>query len=568
MEYDTRRLNHSYALLVAEESPPYRSSTPPQSPTLPPGTVEHGQSLRLARALIEGASDASVDREVRAEKLRAFSKRAAATQATPDTDEALLQRLKHLVRSYDRNLAEQLGLFLRVDELQLWKKAGCRDCIHWMDLTLGIGRIGAFERLRVARALRSLPVIESLFAVGQLSWSKVRELTRVASSENEQALTAAALELSASETVELCRRWRHGDDSSTATEDDENKRALLAFDDRSLTWHQRDAFTTRITLDLPLESAAEFLKALEAQEDELRDEDAELPNSNSASDGTSCDDMREAKPMRRTARQLRADAALSMSNKALAHTGDPVASADRYRVFVNLDARVLANDVEPESTTTSGLPPERASIPGYGPIASATARRLASQARLTVIVTDIEGEVVATGQETRLFAPNAVRAITARDRCCQMPGCCRTRWLQAHHVVPWAEGGRTTVANGCLVCSSCHRRLHEEQLRLEKVASASVELSDDSMLTLKVEQQKRARRMCARIQRFRLVRVDGSVVAGPRRRSKSDTAHDSASFEIDNCEGKTGAVQYPRGNNHFDQLSNADEIEQFRFSKP
>lgn len=674
MKYDTRRLNDSYALLVAEESPQYDADASAQSTvqllsssapsvesspiagaapssttpsTLPPNLAQQGQSLRLAAALIESVSDAAGDRKSSSEKLRTLSRRALGRTAPPETDEAVLARLKQLVRLNDRNLAEQLSLLLHVDELQLWRKAGCRGCIHWMDLMLGIGRVAALERLRVARVLRSLPVIESLFSLGRLSWSKVRELTRVANAENEQALTAAALDLSASETVELCWRWRHGDvstnsaddcDSEVGTDEDDARRALLAHEERSLTWRQRDAFTTRITLDLPVELAAEFLKAMEAQEDELREDDVKLSSgepfadtqtnaskicaeslevreqeaseTQSAQDATNEQEVHdtqetqthESTPRRRTPRQLRADAAVLMSAHALAHAGEPVAAADRYRVFVNLDARVLADDVEPDSIASGELPPERPSIPGYGPIAAATARRLASRARLTVIATDTEGEIVATGVDTRLFAPNAVRAITARDRCCQMPGCTRTRWLQAHHVIPWAEGGKTTVSNGCLMCSSCHRHLHEGRLRLERVTSASVELSDDSLLSLTPSEQQRARKMCAALQRFRLVRTDGRVVAGPgrssgcgdNRRSAGDQSRCDQSDEIDDeiddasnnergnefgnaysnaHSNENGESPFPRGNERLNSsssvpLSSIDQLERFRIASP
>ena len=73
-----------------------------------------------------------------------------------------------------------------------------------------IARVSALERLRVARAFAALPVLESLFAAGRLGWSKVRALTRVADAACEAELAAAALKPSASETFELCRRWRFG----------------------------------------------------------------------------------------------------------------------------------------------------------------------------------------------------------------------------------------------------------------------------------------------------------------------------------------------------------------------
>jgi len=598
LKHSTPKLLRSYALLqarptdlVAENPAEYEvqpshtgeGDKPGETSSLPHGLVRRGQTLRLATALIEGASMASADRQANVDRLRVFSRVAVGsgvvTESNEESNEELIDRLGRLVRSSDRNMAEQLKLLARIDEMQLWKDpgqggGGCRDCAQWMDRTLGISRITALERLRVARALESLSVIESLFALGKLSWSKVRELTRVADPACEQELAAAALELSAAETVELCQRWHHSDTDTGDPDDTEAARALQSFHNRSLTSRRRDAGTTRITLDLPHDRAAEFLKALEAQEDVLQAEFTaeELPAAAPGSGSTSELDTSPA-----TARQRRADAALLMSARALAHLGEPVASADRYRVFVNIDARVLADDpmldAGVRSATPPGeLPPERPCIAGYGPIAAATARRLASQARLTVVSTDQEGEVVAKGRDTRLFSPSAIRAITARDRCCQMPGCTRNRWLQAHHVIPWSEGGETTIANGCLVCAGCHLQLHEGNLRLELVTRGSIALPEQEQLTMTTDEQSRARAAIAAVQRFRLVRRDGRYVAGPRRRGNSrdrpsqnlcGNEHSAGSYGND-----TGSVTGDRTDSkEIDDLSlsvSCDRLEQYR----
>jgi len=460
-------------------------------------------------------------------------------------------------------MAEQLKLLVRIDELQLWKAAdsesgGCRDCAQWMDRTLGICRITALERLRVARALQDLAVIEALFALGKLSWSKVRELTRVADPACEQELVAAALELSASETVDLCQRWHHGDTDTGDPEDTEAARALQAFRKRSLTSRRRDACTTRITLDLPHDRAAEFLKALEAQEDVLKADQIK----GEGSDDELSEHESPTPPM--TARQLRADAAVLMSARSLAHLGEAVASADRYRVFVNIDARVLAGDPMLDAGVRSGtppgeLPPERSCIAGYGPIAAATARRLASQARLTVVSTDQEGDVVATGRDTRLFSPPAIRAITARDRCCQMPGCTRTRWLQAHHVIPWSAGGETTIANGCLICAGCHLQLHEGNLRLERVTRESIALPEHEQLTMTNDEQSRTRAAIAAVQRFRLVRCDGRYVAGPRRRADSWSSSPVGSPVGSRADGRSDSRDGSASNLHGNESRPAND---------
>ncbi len=72
------------------------------------------------------------------------------------------------------------------------------------------------------------------------------------------------------------------------------------------------------------------------------------------------------------------------------------------------------------------------------------------------------GKLALLGVGRRKRAPNKalVRALFVRDRCCQMPGCGRTRHLHAHHVVFWSAGGRTDPDNLILLCGSCHRSLH------------------------------------------------------------------------------------------------------------
>ena len=61
----------------------------------------------------------------------------------------------------------------------------------------------------------------------------------------------------------------------------------------------------------------------------------------------------------------------------------------------------------------------------------------------------------------RLVQPALRRALEARDRGCRFPGCSHERWLDAHHVVHWADGGETSLGNTLLLCSSHHRLLHE-----------------------------------------------------------------------------------------------------------
>jgi hypothetical protein len=67
----------------------------------------------------------------------------------------------------------------------------------------------AHDRCRVSYALEALPVISQLFQLGELSWSKVRALTRVATFDNEPELASQALIMSASAIEQWTRQYRH-----------------------------------------------------------------------------------------------------------------------------------------------------------------------------------------------------------------------------------------------------------------------------------------------------------------------------------------------------------------------
>jgi hypothetical protein len=104
-----------------------------------------------------------------------------------------------------------LILLREFDLRQGWKAYGNSDCAEWLDWRCGIARTTAQEKVRVARALWHLPQIEAAFHRGDLSYSKVRALTRVATDRNETDLLDYALRASAADLENYCRRLRNGD---------------------------------------------------------------------------------------------------------------------------------------------------------------------------------------------------------------------------------------------------------------------------------------------------------------------------------------------------------------------
>jgi len=80
-----------------------------------------------------------------------------------------------------------LMLIARFDVLQGWEAGGHRSCAHWLAFRTGIDLGAAREKVRAARALLSLPQISASMAKGELSFAKVRALTRVAKPGSEEA---------------------------------------------------------------------------------------------------------------------------------------------------------------------------------------------------------------------------------------------------------------------------------------------------------------------------------------------------------------------------------------------
>ncbi len=152
--------------------------------------------LRVAMARVEGTQEAATDRTANIRRLRIAVRRAVGIEAAdgvigldagaaesiggdgathPETlpRDAIAARLKALARTADRDLAEQLRLLVAFEDAKLYKADGCSTMYVWVDRYLKLARTVCFERLRVGRALVDLPVLDSLFALGKLSFSQL-----------------------------------------------------------------------------------------------------------------------------------------------------------------------------------------------------------------------------------------------------------------------------------------------------------------------------------------------------------------------------------------------------------
>ena len=94
------------------------------------------------------------------------------------------------------------------------------------------------------------------------------------------------------------------------------------------------------------------------------------------------------------------------------------------------------------------------------------------------VVTDGASTVLDYGRGRRSVPVHLFRAVVLRDRHCRYPGYDRKpSWCEAHHVVPWAEGGETRLGSLVLLCVRHHQLLHRRGWQLKLLPDATVEVT-------------------------------------------------------------------------------------------
>ena len=132
-----------------------------------------------------------------------------------------------------------------------------RSCAHWLGWKCGIELGAAHEKVRTARSLESLPRIAQAMSRGELSYSKVRALTRVATPETEETLLMVALHGTSHHVEAVVRGFRR---AQQAVELDREARQQA---NRGLTYRHDDDGSLCLQVRLPAEAGALVLRALQ-----------------------------------------------------------------------------------------------------------------------------------------------------------------------------------------------------------------------------------------------------------------------------------------------------------------
>jgi hypothetical protein len=337
-----------------------------------------------------------------------------------------------------------------------------RSCAHWLNWQCGIALGAAREKVRVARCLQWLPLIDASFASGQISYSKVRAMTRVATPENEDFLLMIARYGTASHVEKVVAKYKsvQTTDEDAKEREQENERKLIYFQDQDDMWV--------IHAKLPPETGALVVKAIEAvatpaqlEKQQQLQEPQKSVSAETFSDAVDALEEQEPTHFQDLLQHTRADALVAIAEQFLATANQNpqfqgLKGSERCQIMLHVDINTLR-----EHGQAIGHTHQHCHVDDKHWISPKTAKRLSCDASLVTVLEDEQGQVLNIGRRTRTVPASIARALNIRDKTCRVPGCCESRYVDAHHIKHWADGGETSLDNLVTLCRAHHRQLHQ-----------------------------------------------------------------------------------------------------------
>lgn len=300
-----------------------------------------------------------------------------------------------------------LLLVAEYDRREAWWQWECTSMAQWLAVHVGISVVTARQHVAVARKLGELPAVREAFGRGELSFSRVRALCRIATPAREaellqlaRAATAPQLERIVADTARAVAAMKPGHAERVAQE-------------RQLSWWVDDEGRGHISAAVPPEVFAAFVKLL----------------NESVVDGP--------EPIE----QRRADAFARLLGRV--DVADP-AAARRPLVVVHT------------------FPDGSARAEGGAPLPMSVVESLGGDEVTATHTHDGKIRYSRKRKRRRRFASRTQRRhVLFRDRCCAFPGCHRTDGLQMHHVAWFGrDHGETESRNLVPLCPKHHGAVH------------------------------------------------------------------------------------------------------------
>jgi hypothetical protein len=333
------------------------------------------------------------------------------------------------VSAMARASAQAFRAVAELDQRKLWQVDGATSASSWLAGRYGLSWGTAREWVRVARALRTLPRIACSYASGRLSWDQLRPLTRFATPETDGRWAEQA---PLRRPAWLWREARRHERRLASEAEEARRRRFLRLDwdhERSVLWLEGM---------LPAEEGT-VLQAAILQRTERISTDPDAVDAGGA---------------------RIADALVDLAS-------DP----EPATVVVHAGAEALAGS-EPETG------PWLAETERGQRLSSDAVRRMACDARIEWVL-ERDGRPLGIGRRGRTVSGPLLRVLRQRDGgACRFPGCERKRWLHAHHLIHWADGGGTNLDNLVLLCHAHHHLIHEGGWRTSGHPAMSLRFHD------------------------------------------------------------------------------------------
>ena len=229
-----------------------------------------------------------------------------------------------------------LLLIAEYDRRKGYEHWGCHSLVQWLGWQCGLDARAARERVRVARALETLPVLSGRFGSGQLSYSKTRALTRIATPANEADLVMIAEHATALELERVVRSYR-----GVLDHEEEREAANERHAQRFFRLDPCEDGSFAISGRLPAESAALVMAALEAAQMASTEQVEEHEPVDKGGPAGPPDENPTPKAPRAAAN---ADALVMMAESLIANGPNARSGGDRHQIILNVDVEVLVDD--------------------------------------------------------------------------------------------------------------------------------------------------------------------------------------------------------------------------------
>jgi hypothetical protein len=321
-----------------------------------------------------------------------------------------------------------------------WVGPGIQSPEHWLCWKANVSRPRAEGLVRIARRSDELPECWALFQAGRLGEDAMVRIARRVPADRDLEVAALAPELLVAQLERLLRSLPEQPDGNPVPTQEPER--MFRFRERHDGW-------LRGEFCLPPDEGAVVQTGLTASRDaEFRDRKDLDPDAPVDPDNPGDTDARRVSWVDGLVRM--AAAATDALDATLQRTGCP---GDHHQI-------VLHHDVGSDGSLGPGQLELGAVIP------DTLARYLACDARVQVLTYRV-GQLVGIHPTERTPNRATRRMLARRDQGCTHPLCSQRRWLHAHHIQHWADGGRTVPANLVLLCPHHHRALHLGEFTIE-----------------------------------------------------------------------------------------------------